>query len=99
MEAAVARLWIGGETVRFERATFVEFMGWRLVLTGAAVHDTGVESEVPVELAVSGEHFLGSVRTTARPDSAAKPRPGARTVLRGVGGLQRSRDLLPKIIR
>ena len=89
MEAAVARVSLAGQVVKFERATLVDFLGWRLVLTGAAVREDGAETEVPVELTVSGERLLGTVRTNAHPDGAAKPRPGDRTVLRGIGALRR----------
>ena len=89
MEAAVARVSLAGQVIKFERATLVDFMGWRLVLSGAAVREEGAETEVAVELTVSGERLLGTVRTNAHPDGAAKPKPGDRTVLRGIGALRR----------
>jgi hypothetical protein len=89
VEAAVARLSIAGQDVKFERATLVEFLGWRVVLTGAAMRAIGPEADIAVELTVSGERLIGTVRTSARPDFATKPQPGEKLMLRGVGTLRR----------
>ena len=87
MEAQVGRLSLDGQNVKFERATLVEFLGWRLVLVGATLKDTGVEADRPIALTVAGERFVGTVRTRTSADPAAPPAPRQQTVLRGVGNL------------
>jgi hypothetical protein len=97
VEAPIAKLSVAGQAVTFERATLVEFLGWRVVITGAAMRETGAEADVAVELTVSGERLIGTVRTTARPDTSttAKAKPGDKVLLRGVGALRRWGEPLP----
>ena len=95
MEAPIARLSVAGQDVKFERAMLVEFLGWRVVVTGAAMRETGAEADVPVELTVSGERLIGTVRTSARPDMSTTAKPGDKMLLRGVGTLRRWGERLP----
>jgi hypothetical protein len=92
MESQVTRLAIDGQWIRFERATLVEFLGWRLLLVGAALEDGGTEIEVPIELTVSGSRYVGTVRTSALLQPTGRPARGRQTVLRGVGALRRPWD-------
>ena len=95
MEVEVGRLSLDGQAVQFERATLVEFIGWRVVLVGAAMKQGGTEAEHPVELTISGERYLGTVRTAAFLEPSAAATPGKQTVLRGVGTLRRPGDRAP----
>lgn len=81
----VTRLAISGQAVRFERATLVHFVGWRLLVVGGALDHLPQGADVPVEVTFGGNCFGGTARVVPPQRGTAGRRL---TTLLGVGTLQ-----------